>query len=147
MQFRNPGQQNINNNRMQNDYEIRTFTGNQRNRSPVQPYAQNYRRSPMRIYEQGTSESGMGEMIYLEPNETNNFRSGQNMSPLNDSRNLIMRSPITQGVRNDYGNGGIVNMSQQLNFLQNQRSQQRTNDIEGREMLSSSPKTINIGIF
>ena len=97
------------------------------------------------IYEQGTSESGMGEMIYLEPNETNNFRSGQNMSPLNDSRNLIMRSPITQGVRNDYGNGGIVNMSQQLNFLQNQRSQQRTNDIEGREMLSSSPKTTTGG--
>ena len=144
MQFRNPGLQNINNNRMQGDYEIRTFTGNQRNRSPMQPYAQNYRRSPMRIYEQGTSESGMGEMIYLEPNETN-YRREQNMSPLNDSRNLIMRSPITQGVRNEYGNGGIVNMSQQLNYLQNQRSQKKSNDIEGREMLSSSPKTLNIG--
>ena len=90
MQFRNPGQQNIiNNNKNQGDYEFRTFTGNQRTRSPIQGYAQNYRRSPMRIYEQGTSESGMGEMIYLEPNETN-FRRGQNMSPLNDSRNMIM---------------------------------------------------------
>ena len=145
MQFRNPGQQNmINNNRMQGDYEIRTFTGNQRNRSPMQTNAQNYRRSPMRIYEQGTSESGMGEMIYLEPNETN-FRRGQNMSPLNDSRNMIMRSPITQGVRNDNGNGGIVNMSQRFNYKQNQRSQQRNNEMEGREMLSRSPKTINIG--
>ena len=117
MQFRNPGQQNIiNNNKNQGDYEIRTFTGNQRTRSPIQGYAQNYRRSPMRIYEQGTSESGMGEMIYLEPNETN-FRRGQNMSPLNDSRNMIMRSPIPQGVRNDYGNGGIINMSQKFNYL------------------------------
>ena len=146
MQFRNPGQQNIiNNNRNQGDYEIRTFTGNQRTRSPIQGYAQNYRRSPMRIYEQGTSESGMGEMIYLEPNETN-FRRGQNMSPLNDSRNMIMRSPIPQGVRNEYGNGGIINMSQKFNYMQNQRSQQKNNDIEGRgDMLSRSPKTINIG--
>ena len=117
MQFRNPGQQNIiNNNKNQGDYEFRTFTGNQRARSPIQGYAQNYRRSPMRIYEQGTSESGMGEMIYLEPNETN-FRRGQNMSPLNDSRNMIMRSPIPQGVRNEYGNGGIINMSQKFNYL------------------------------
>ena len=144
MQFRNPGQQNLNNNRIQGEYEIRTFTGNQRSRSPMEPYGQNYRRSPMRVYEQGTSESGMGEMIYLEPNETN-FRRGQNMSPLNDSRNMIVRSPVTQEIRNEYGNGGIINMSQKFNYLQNQRSQQRNNDIERREILSRSPKTINIG--
>ena len=144
MQFRNPGQQNLNNNRVQGEYEIRTFTGNQRSRSPMEPYGQNYRRSPMRVYEQGTSESGMGEMIYLEPNETN-FRRGQNMSPLNDSRNMIVRSPVTQEIRNEYGNGGIINMSQKFNYLQNQRSQQRNNDIERREILSRSPKTINIG--
>ena len=143
MQFRNPGQQNMNNNRNRGDYEIRTFTGNQRNRSPIQQYAQNYRRSPMRIYEQG-SESAMGEMIYLEPNETH-FQRGQNMSPLNDSRNMIMRSPIQQGVRNEYGNGGIVNMSQHYNYMQNQRVQQRNNDMERREVLSRSPKTINAG--
>jgi len=143
MQFRNPGQQNMNNNRNRGDYEIRTFTGNQRNRSPIQQYAQNYRRSPMRIYEQG-SESAMGEMIYLEPNETH-FQRGQNMSPLNDSRNMIMRSPIQQGIRNEYGNGGIVNMSQHYNYMQNQRVQQRNNDMERREVLSRSPKTINAG--
>ena len=110
----------------------------------METYGQNFRRSPMRIYEQGTSESGMGEMIYLEPNETY-YRRGQNMSPLNDSRNIIMRSPDTQGVRNDYGNGGIINISRKLNYLQNQIPQQINNDMEGREMLSRSPKTINIG--
>ena len=144
MNFRNRGQQNLNNKRLQADYEKRTFTGNQRSRSPMETYGQNFRRSPMRIYEQGTSESGMGEMIYLEPNETY-YRRGQNMSPLNDSRNIIMRSPDTQGVRNDYGNGGIINISRKLNYLQNQIPQQINNDMEGREMLSRSPKTINIG--
>ena len=77
------------------EYEIKTFTANQRNRSPIefpQNITQNIRRSPNRIYEQGTSESALGEMIYLEPNEIN-YRIGQNMSPLNDSRNMIMRSP------------------------------------------------------
>ena len=144
MNFRNRGQQNLNNKRLQADYEKRTFTGNQRSRSPMETYGQNFRRSPMRIYEQGTSESGMGEMIYLEPNETY-YRRGQNMSPLNDSRNIILRSPDTQGVRNDYGNGGIINISRKLNYLQNQIPQQINNDMEGREMLSRSPKTINIG--
>ena len=56
MNFRNRGQQNLNNKRVQTDYEKRTFTGNERNRSPMETYGQNYRRSPMRIYEQGTSE-------------------------------------------------------------------------------------------
>ena len=144
MQFRNPGQQNLINSRVQAKYEIKTFTGNQRSRSPMETYAQNYRRSPIRGYEQGTSESAMGEMIYLEPNETN-FRRGQNMSPLNDSRNMIMRSPITQNIRNDHGNGGIINMQQKLNFMQNQRLPQRNIDMDRREILSRSPKTINIG--
>ena len=60
----------------------------------------------------------MGEMIYLKPNKTH-FQRGQNMSPLNDSRNMIMRSPIHQGVRNEYVNGGIVNISQYYNYMQN----------------------------
>ena len=144
MQFRNSGQQNINLNRVQGDYEIRTFTGNQRCRSPIEAYSQNYRRSPMRPYEQGTSESG-GEMFFIDPNETN-FRHGQNMSPLNDSRNIIMRSPITQNVRNnEYGSGGIVNMSQQINYSQIPRMQQTTVEVERKERFSRSPKTINIG--
>ena len=95
----------------------------------------------MRPYEQGTSES---EMIYLEPSETN-FRRGQNMSPLNDSRNIIMRSPITQNVHNEYGSGGIVNMSQRINYSQIPRVQQTTMEIERKERFSRSPKTINIG--
>ena len=144
MQFRNSGQQNVNINRVTGDYEIKTFTGNQRSRSPLEGYTQNYRRSPMRPYEQGTSESGQGEMIYLEPSETN-FRRGQNMSPLNDSRNMIMRSPITQNVHNEYGSGGIVNMSQQINYSQIPRVQQTTMEIERKERFSRSPKTINIG--
>ena len=144
MQFRNNGQQNINLNRVTGDYEIRTFTGNQRSRSPIEAYSQNYRRSPMRPYEQGTSESGLGEMIYVDPNETN-FRRGQNMSPLNDSRNIIMRSPVTQNIRNEYGSGGIINMSQQINYSQIPRVQQTTVEIERKERFSRSPKTINMG--
>ena len=144
MQFRNSGQQNMNLNRVTGDYEIRTFTGNQRSRSPIEAYSQNFRRSPMRPYEQGTSESGVGEMIYVDPNETN-FRRGQNMSPLNDSRNIIMRSPVTQNVRNEYGSGGIINMSQQINYSQIPRVQQTTVEIERKERFSRSPKTINIG--
>ena len=128
MQFRNSGQQNINVNRVTGDYEIRTFTGNQRSRSPIEAYSQNFRRSPMRAYEQGTSESAQGEMIYLDPNETN-FRRGQNMSPLNDSRNIIMRSPVTQNIRNEYGSGGIINMSQHINYSQVPRVQQTTVEI------------------
>ena len=144
MQFRNSGQPNMNVNRVTGEYEIRTFTGNQRSRSPIEAYTQNYRRSPMRGYEQGTSESGLGEMIYLDPNETN-FRRGQNMSPLNDSRNIIMRSPITQNARNEYGSGGIINMSQQINYSQIPRIQQTTVEIERKERFSRSPKTINVG--
>ena len=144
MQFRNSGQPNNNINRVTGDYEIRTFTGNQRSRSPIEAYSQNYRRSPMPPYEQGTSESLMGEMIYVDPNDTN-FRRGQNMSPLNDSRNVIMRSPITQNMRNEYGSGGIVNMSQQINYSQIPRMQQSSIEIERKERFSRSPKTINIG--
>ena len=143
MQIRFSGQQN-NMNRVTGDYEIRTFTGNQRSRSPIEAYSQNVRRSPMRAYEQGTSESAQGEMIYYDPND-NNFRRGQNMSPLNDSRNIIMRSPVTQNIRNEYGSGGIINMSQHINYSQIPRVQQATVEIERKERFSRSPKTINIG--
>ena len=124
----------MNNNRNRGDYEIKTFTGNQRNRSPIQKYAQNYRRSLIRIYEQG-SESAKGEMIYLKSNETH-FQRGENMSQLNASRNMIMRSLIYQWVRNEYWDGGIVNISQHYNYMQNQRVQQRNNDMERRKKRS-----------
>ena len=144
MHVRNSGQPNNNRNNITGDYEIRTFTGNQRSRSPIEAYSQNFRRSPMPPYEQGTSESLIGEMIYVDPNDTN-FRRGQNMSPLNDSRNIIMRSPITQNMRNEYGSGGIVNMSQQINYSQIPRMQQTTVEVERKERFSRSPKTINVG--
>ena len=134
----------MNINRVTGEYEIKTFTANQRSRSPIEAYSQNYRRSPMRPYEQGTSESGLGEMIFLDPNETN-FRRGQNMSPLNDSRNIITRSPITQNMHNEYGSGGIVNMSQKNFTLMPRVQQQTTLEVERKERFSRSPKTINIG--
>ena len=92
--IRKSGQKNpINVNRVRGDYNIRTFTGNNpRNRSPYEKSTQNLKRSPNRIYGQGTSESALGEMFYLEPNETN-YRRGQNMSPLNDSHNMVENSP------------------------------------------------------
>ena len=122
-------------NRITGEYEIKTFSGNQRNTSPLEASSQNVRRSPNRIYEQGNSESAFGEMIYLEPNEMN-FRRGQNMSPLNDSHNMIIRSP-------NEGTGGIINMQQRMNY-NNPRFQQN-NIEEGKEAFSRSPKTINIG--
>ena len=73
-------------NRLTGDYDIRTFTGNQRFRSPNEPYSTKNRRSPNRIYEQGPMESAMGEMFYLEPNETN-FRRGQNI--LADRKSVV----------------------------------------------------------
>ena len=122
-------------NRITGEYEIKTFSGNQRNTSPLEASSQNVRRSPNRIYEQGNSESAFGEMIYLEPNEMN-FRRGQNMSPLNDSHNMIIRSP-------NEGTGGIINMQQRMNY-NNPRFQQSSIE-EGKEAFSRSPKTINIG--
>ena len=133
----------INVNRMPGDYEIRTFTGNQRRGSPMEVPSQYIGRSPNRIYEQGASESGMGEMLYLEPNEAN-YRRGQNMSPLNDSNNMIMRSPKDIN-RNEYGTGGVVNMSHRINFSQNPKFQ-HVNFEENREReREKSPKTINVG--
>ena len=132
----------INVNRVVGDYEVKTFTGkNQRNRSPYDNTSQNIKRSPNRLYEQGTSESALGEMLYLEPNETN-YRRGQNMSPLNDNHNIIMSSPHEIN-RNEYGTGGVVNMSHRINFSQNPRFQQ-VNYEENMER-SRSPKTINVG--
>ena len=68
-------------------------------------------------------------MIFLDQNETN-FRRGQNMSPLNDSRNIITRTPMTQNVHNEYGSGGTVNTSQQINYSRIPRVQQTTAEIE-----------------
>ena len=131
----------INANRIAGNYEIRTFTGNQRKGSPVEVHSQNIGRSPNRNLEQGIMESALGEMLYLDQNEGNYIR-GQNMSPLNDSNNIIIRSPKEIN-KNDYGSGGIINMSHRINFSKNPKFQQ-VNYEENRER-ERSPKTINIG--
>ena len=141
--IRKSGQKNpINVNRVRGDYNIRTFTGNNpRNRSTYEKSTQNLKRSPNRIYEQGTSESALGEMFYLEPNETN-YRRGQNMSPLNDSHNMIENSPHEIN-KNEYETGGVINMTHRINFSKNPRFQK--NNFEENMERSRSPKTINIG--
>ena len=145
MKFRGYGNQNQTVNKVTGDNEMINFTSTQRSRSPIETYSMNYRRSPIPPYEQGTSESNIGgEMIYVEPGDSN-FRREQNTSPLNDSRNIIMRSPITQNMRNEYGGGGVINMSQQINYSQIPRMQQTSLEVEKKERFSRSPKTINIG--
>ena len=130
-------------NRVTGEYQIRTVAGNQRNRSPIEASSHNMRRSPNRIDEQLNSDSALEEMIYLDPNEAN-FRRGQNMSPLNDSHNnMVMPSP-NEGNRNDYTSGGIVNMTQRMNFRHHPRYQQNNMD-DRKETSSRSPKTINVG--
>ena len=63
----------INVNRMRG-YDIRTFSGIPRNRSQFE-FPKIIRRSPNRIFEQGGSESALGEMFYLEPSDAN-YRRG-----------------------------------------------------------------------
>ena len=131
----------INDKRIAGNYEIRTFTGNQRKGSPMEVPSQYIGRSPNRNLEQGATESALGEMLYLEQNEGNYIR-GQNMSPLNDSNNIIIRSPKEIN-RNDFGSGGVINMSHGINFSKNPKFQQ-VNYEDNRER-ERSPKTINIG--
>ena len=129
-------------NRVTGEYQIRTVAGNQRNRSPIEASSQNMRRSPNRIDEQLNSDSAFEEMI-VDPNEAN-FRRGQNMSPLNDSHNNMVTPSPNEGNRNDYTSGGIVNMTQRMNFLRHPRYQQNNMD-DRKETSSRSPKTINVG--
>ena len=130
-------------NRVTGEYQIRTVAGNQRNRSPIEATSLNMRRSPNRIDEQLNSDSALEEMIYLDPNEAN-FRRGQNMSPLNDSHNNMVTPSPNEGNRNDYTSGGIVNMTQRMNYLHHPRYQQNNMD-DRKETSSRSPKTINVG--
>ena len=89
------GQKNLNIlGKVTGEYEIKTFKGNQRIRSPIGPPFQPVRRSPNIKKASQNSDSNLGEMFYVDPNDSN-FRRGQNMSPLNDSNNMNMntRSP------------------------------------------------------
>ena len=129
-----------------NDYEIKTFTTNLRNRSPMATNSYYSRRSPIKK-DQRTIDSGAGEMMYVEPNDVN-FRPN-NDEPSQISNNYIMRSPGDPkddhivSYRNDYERSQIET-SQHMGYAN--RIPQFNIDMEKkREKLSRSPKTINIG--
>ena len=127
-------------------YDVKTFTTNIRNRSPM-PHPSNYsRRSPIKK-DQRSIDSGGGEMMYLEPNDMN-YRV-ENMSQIQN--NYIMRSPINQTEEffPQYQaeiERAQLETSQQIRFNNANRIPQFNLDIDKRrERLSRSPKTINIG--
>ena len=149
MQFlKKVGQPNKRNNLTRtNDYEIKTFTTNLRNRSPMATNSYYARRSPMKK-EQRTTDSGAGEMMYVDPKEVN-FLQNDEQSQI--SNNYIMRSPgetndgRLQSYRNEYERSQIET-SQHMGYANLNRIPQFNIDIEKRrEKLSRSPKTINIG--
>ena len=149
MQFlKKVGQTNKRNNLTRtNDYEIKTFTTNLRNRSPMATNSYYARRSPMKK-EQRTTDSGAGEMMYVDPKEVN-FLQNDEQSQI--SNNYIMRSPgetndgRLQSYRNEYERSQIET-SQHMGYANLNRIPQFNIDIEKRrEKLSRSPKTINIG--
>ena len=134
---------NLNNTNKQGGYEIKTFTTNLRNRSPMATNSYYGRRSPMKK-EQKTIDSGGGEMMYIEPNDVN-FRQNELKN------NYIMRSPgqtreeNMQNYRNEYERSQIET-SQNMGYSNVNRIPQFNIDMDQRrERLSRSPKTINIG--
>ena len=134
---------NLNNTNKQGGYEIKTFTTNLRNRSPMATNSYYGRRSPMKK-EQKTIDSGGGEMMYIEPNDVN-FRQNELKN------NYIMRSPgqtreeNIQNYRNEYERSQIET-SQNMGYSNANRIPQFKIDMDQRrERLSRSPKTINIG--
>ena len=133
-----------------NDYEIKTFTTNLRNRSPMATNSYYSRRSPIKK-DQHTIDSGAGEMVYVDPNEVN-FRPNEEQ-PSQISNNYIMRSPgetknddHMQTYRNNEYERSQIETSQHMGYVRTNRIPQFSIDIEKRrEKLSRSPKTINIG--
>ena len=127
-------------------YDVKTFTTNVRNRSPV-PNQSNYsRRSPTKK-DQRSIDSGGGEMMYFEPNDMN-YRV-ENMSQIQN--NYIVRSPMNQNdeyyqqYQPELGREQLET-SQHIRFVNAGRIPQFNLDIDKRrERLSRSPKTINIG--
>ena len=138
--YKKGGQKNLNIlGKVTGEYEIKTFKGNQRVRSPIGPPYQTIRRSPNIKKESQKSDSNLGEMFYIEPNDSN-FKRGQNMSPLNDSNNLNTRSPIKEPSY-EYNQGGVVTMAPNMNLLNNQNYLMNNTNIED----SRSPRRINMG--
>ena len=126
-------------------YEVRTFTTNIRNRSPMANQSNYIRRSPMKK-EQRPNDSGYGEMMYIESNDMN-YR-GEEMSQIQN--NYIMRSPINREevyapYRQEFDRAQLET-SQNIRMNNIGRIPQFNLDMDRRrERLSRSPKTINIG--
>ena len=130
-----------------NDYKIKEHTNNLRNRSPIATNSYYARRSPIKN-EQQTLDSGIGEVLYADPNYIN-FLQNDELSQT--SNNYIIRSPgeakdeHQQSYRNEYDRS-LIETSQHIGYANTKRIPQYTIDIERkRERLSRSPKTINIG--
>ena len=123
------------------EYEIKTFKGNQRVRSPIAPQFQTMRRSPNIQKGSQKSDSNLGEMFYMEPNDTNfrRVQNNQNMSPINDSNNINMRSPLKES-NYEYNQGNIM-MPPNNNLLSNQNYIMNNNNFDN----TRSPNRINIG--
>ena len=127
-------------------YDVKTFTTNIRNRSPMANPSNYTRRSPIKK-DQRSIDSGGGEMMYIEPNDMN-YRV-ENMSQIQN--NYIVRSPINQNdefypqYQPEYDRAQLET-SQNMRITQMGRIPQFNLDIDKRrERLSRSPKTINIG--
>ena len=140
--YKKGGQKNLNIlGKVTGEYEIKTFKGNQRIRSPIGPPFQPIRRSPNVKKASQNSDSNLGEMLYVDPNDSN-FRRGQNMSPLNDSNNMNMntRSPYKDS-NYDYNKGKMMTIVPNMNSISNRNYLMNNNNID----TSRSPQTLNIG--
>ena len=151
MQFlKKVGQPSTNNNLTRNnDYEFKTFTTNLRNRSPMATNSYYSRRSPIKKDQRTLDSVGVGEMMYVDPNEVN-FRQNDESQM---SNNYIMRSPgdvkeeNIPAYRNEYERSQIET-SQNMGYANAKESRIPQFSIEinkRREKLSRSPKTINLG--
>ena len=133
-----------------NDYEIKTFTTNLRNRSPMATNSYYSRRSPIKKNERTVDSIGGGEMMYVDPNEVNFRPNEEQHSQM--SNNYIMRSPgevkeeQIPSYRNEYERSQIET-SQHMGYTNiNNRIPQFSIDMDKRrERMSRSPKTINLG--
>ena len=127
-------------------YDVKTFTTNIRNRSPIPSQSNYLRRSPIKK-DQRSIDSGGGEMMYIEPNDMN-YRV-ENMSQIQN--NFIVRSPMNQNdeyypqYQPEYDRAQLET-SQHIRFANKGRIPHFNLDLDRRrERLSRSPKTINIG--
>ena len=149
MKFLKKGMQIINQKNIPrtNDYEIKTYTNNMKNRSPMAQNSYYSRRSPIKK-DQRSSDSGAGEMMYVEPNDVN-FRQNDEISQT--SKFYLMRSPGGQreenvGTYRNENERSRIEASQTIGYPKIGQIPQFNIELDKRrERMSRSPKTINIG--